>query len=87
MAEFGAGLDNAEDGVAADDADDVGAVVGRTADDWHLIDVGGEEALEQALERFVLRGPEDAVARNHYALHGIVFPLVARDGVQGLDIH
>ena len=53
---FGAGAHYAEDGVAGDHADDVGAgafvvvavVVFAGADYWHLIDVGGEQALEQA---------------------------------------
>lgn len=86
-AEFGARAHDAENGIASDHSDDVsGAIVG-TGDDGHLVDVGGEKAFEEAEERFVWRGPEDALAWDHHGLHGVVRPFVARDGIEPVDVH
>jgi len=53
----------------------------------HLIDVGGEEPLEEAEQRFLRRSPQDFFAGDHGGLNRIVSPFFARDGVEHVDIH
>ena len=86
-AQFGAGLHHAQNRVARDHADDLRVIFALDADHRHLIDVGGEQALEQAQKRFFGGGPGDALAGNHDRLNGIGGPLVARHGVQRLHVH
>ena len=56
-AEFRAGLHDAKDGIARDHADDLGGAVVGAGDNGYLVDIGGEQAFEEAEEGFVWRGP------------------------------
>src|SRR5258708_4714239 len=85
--EFGARLHHAEDGIARDDANDLGRAVAGAAHDGHLIDIRAQEPLEQTEERLLRRCPEYFFARNHGGLHGVMCPPVAGEGVGGVNVH
>src|SRR6266850_3105085 len=80
-------LHDTQDGIACDHANDVGTAIFRAAHDRHLVDVGGEQALEQPEERFLRGSPKDALPWNHCGLDGIVRPLFTRHGIEHVDIH
>jgi len=80
-------LHHTQDGIACDHANDVGTAIFRAAHDRHLVDVGGEQALEQPEERFLRGSPKDALPWNHCGLDGIVRPLFTRHGIEHVDIH
>ena len=74
MAELEAGLKGAQDGVAADDADDL-----ALGDDGNLAEFLLLHALENAGSGLVRRGGLDFIERLHHGLYGGVRPLVARN--------
>src|SRR5208282_6561505 len=77
-----AGLQEAEDGVAGDHADDV-----VVRDDRHLVDVLALHALENAHGGFFWRGGVDFVHGQHHGLNRSVLPLVAGDGAGCAERH
>src|SRR5580704_12975743 len=71
-ADFGPRPHYAKDRVASDHADDVCASVFAIVPRGyygHLIDIRGQQALQEAEQRLVRFGPQNFVALNHHRLH------------------
>src|SRR5260370_16767085 len=68
-AEFRARLHHAEDGVARDDANNLGRATGDTAHDGHLIDVPAHKPPDQTPDRLIRRRPHTFFPWYTAALH------------------
>src|SRR5204863_73134 len=86
-AKLGARLHHAEDGIARDDANNLRRAFLRAAHHGHLVHVRAQEPFQQTQEWFFRRRPQNFLPRDHGGLDGVVGPLVARNRVEGVDIH
>src|SRR6266481_4671436 len=80
-------LHDTQDGIARNHADDVGTAILRPAHHRHLVDVGGQQALEQPEERFLRGSPQNTLARNHGGLYRVVSPFFSWHGIEHVDVH
>ena len=72
-----AGLKDAQDGIARDDADDASAGNYR-----HLLHADCAHAIEQGKRGFLRRSPMKFVLGEHDGLHRSYIPILLRHGVQ-----